>query len=135
MALARECYNLTAEEGEEDPCDFHILESEGQRAVVGPEIAMLDVAQLVGTQHVNIGSEAVPKFSKIGVYWDDDTISKVTELLHEYQDPFPTKFLELKVIVDDLGLVHITLKPDTKLIKQCPYLLKPKYKEKVREEI
>jgi len=43
-------------------------------------------------KQVNIGTEAEPKFAKIGDYWDDAMVDKVTELLHEYQDLFPTKF-------------------------------------------
>lgn len=40
---------------------------------------------------------------KIGDYWDDATVDKVVELLNEYQDLFPTKFLDLKGIIGDLG--------------------------------
>ena len=31
--------------------------------------------------------------------------------------------------------MHITLKPDVRLVKQQPYQLNPKYKQKVKEEI
>lgn len=62
-------------------------------------------------------------------------VGKVVELLHEYQDLFPTKFSKLKGMVGDLGVMKINLKPDAKMIKQCPYRLNPKYKEKVREEL
>ena len=87
---------------------------------------MPNVAQIVRTQQVNIGSEAEPKISKIGDYWDDDIVSEVTELLHEYQDLFPTKISKLKGIVGDLGVMHITLKLDVKVVKKCPYRLNPK---------
>ena len=60
---------------------------------------------------------------------------KVAELLRKYHDLFPTKFMDLKGIIRDLGVMKITLKPDAKLVKQCPYWLTPKYKEKVREEL
>ena len=62
-------------------------------------------------------------------------VDKVTELLREYQDLFPTKITDLKGIVGNLGMMKITLKPDTKLVKQRPYYLNPKYKEKVRDEL
>jgi len=62
-------------------------------------------------------------------------INKVTEFLCEYQDFFPTKFTELKGIVGDLGFMKITLKPEVKLVKQRPYCLNPKYKEKVYLEL
>ena len=60
-------------------------------------------------------------------------VGKVAELLTEYQELFPTKFSELKEIVGDLGVMKITLKPDARLVKQCPYRLNPKYKQKVKE--
>ena len=72
---------------------------------------------------------------KIGDYWDDATVDKVVELLCEYQDIFPTKFSNLKGIIGDLGMMKITLKLDMKPIKQRPYRLNPKYKEKVCLEL
>ena len=75
------------------------------------------------------------KFSNIGDYWDDETISKITKLLHEYQDLFPTKFLEMKGIIGDLGVMRIPLKADDKPSKKSPYRMNPKYKEKVKVEI
>ena len=68
-------------------------------------------------------------------YWDEETVSKVTQLLHEYQDLFSTKFLEMKGILGDIGVIKIPLKPDAKPMKQRPYRLNPKYKEKVRMEL
>ena len=41
---------------------------------------------------VNIGSPENPKFANIGDYWDEETVVKITDLLHEYQDLFPTNF-------------------------------------------
>ena len=70
------------------------------------------------TKQVNIGTEAEPKFTKIGDYWDNTTVDKVTKLLCEYQDLFPTKFMELKGIIEDLGFIKIMLKPDAKPVKQ-----------------
>lgn len=48
---------------------------------------------------------------------------------------FPTEFLDLKGIVGDLGVMKITLRPDVKPVKQRPYHLNPKYKEKVCKEL
>ena len=62
-------------------------------------------------------------------------VDKVTELLTEYQNLFPTKITDLKGIVGDLGMMKITLKPDVKLVKQRPYRLNLKYKEKVCVEL
>ena len=71
----------------------------------------------------------------LGDYWDDAMVDKVTELLHEYQDLFPTKITDLKGIIGDLGIMRITLKLDVKPYKQRPYRLNPKYKEKVCVEL
>ena len=62
-------------------------------------------------------------------------VSKVTELLHVYQDLFSTKFSEMKGILGDIGVIKIPLKPDTNPVKQRPYRMNPKYKEKVRMEL
>jgi len=62
-------------------------------------------------------------------------VDKVAKLLREYQDLFPTKITDLKGIIGDLGMMKITLKPDAKPVKQQPYRLNPKYKEKVRKEL
>ena len=70
----------------------------------------------------------------IGDYWDDAMVDKVAELLHEYQDFFPTKFMDLKGIIGDLGVMKITLIPNVEPVKKRPYRLNLKYKEKVRLE-
>ena len=84
---------------------------------------------------VNIGTKEKPKFMKIGEYWGDTTVDKVVELLHEYEDIFPTKFSYLNGIIGDLVVMKITLNPKVKPIKQRPYRLNPKYKEKVHREL
>lgn len=84
---------------------------------------------------MNIGSDKEPKFADIGYYWDEEIVSKVTKLLHEYQELFPTKFSDMKGIIGDLGVMKITLKPNLKSFKQRPYRLNLKYKEKVKEKL
>lgn len=121
------------EEEEDDPRKIDIPKAEGQCNVEGPKIKNPNVIDPLKTSQENIRSNVEPKFANIGDYWDDDTVDKVAELLHEYQDLFPTKFLDLKVIVGDLGTMKITLKPDAKSVKQRPYRVNPKYKEKVRK--
>ena len=93
------------------------------------------MTQPLKTRQVNIGSEEMPKYATIGDYWDEEMVSKVTELLHEYQDLFPMKFSEMKGILGDIGVIKIPLKADVKPVKQRPYRLNPKYKEKVRMEL
>ena len=41
----------------------------------------------------------------------------------------------MKGIVGDLGEMKIALKPDVRPVKQWPYRLKPRYKEKVKVEL
>ena len=53
-------------------------------------------------------------------------VSKITELLHEFQDLFPTNFSEMKGIVGDLGEIKIPMKPDAKPIKKRLYRLNPR---------
>lgn len=84
---------------------------------------------------MNTGSNAQPTFSKICDNWDEDKVDKIIELLHEHQDLFPSKFSNLKGIVGELGIMKITLNLDTRLVKQCPYQLNTKYKEKVHKEL
>jgi hypothetical protein len=39
---------------------------------------------------VNIGTTENPKMESIGDYWDEQTIERITKLLCEYNDLFPT---------------------------------------------
>jgi hypothetical protein len=84
---------------------------------------------------VNIGTDQTPKLANVGDYWDDANISKITELLHEYQDLFPTKFTDMKGIKGPMGEMNISLKEDTRPIEQRPYRMNPKYKQKVNIEL
>ena len=68
-----------------------------------------------------IGSQENPKFANIKYYWDEETMGKIIDLLHEFQDLFPTKFSEMKGIVGYLGEMKIPLSPDAKLVRQRPY--------------
>ena len=70
---------------------------------------------------VNIGSDENPKFANIGDYWDEETMAKITDLLHEFQDLFPMRFSEMKGILGDMGEMKIPLKPDAKPMQQRPY--------------
>ena len=79
--------------------------------------------------------EAEPKLANIGDHWVDAIVDNITELLRKYQDLFPTKILDLKGIIWDLGVMKITLKLDAKTMKKIPYCLNPKYKERVCLEL
>ena len=62
-------------------------------------------------------------------------MAKITYLLHELQDLFPTKFFEMKGILGDLGEMKIPFKPDAKSVRQRPHRLNPQYKERVKAEM
>ena len=111
------CHNLSMEECDKDPRNVSIPESEGKRAIYRPPLQTVDVTKPLKLREFNIGMEEQPKLAKIGDYWDDDTIGRFVELLKEYQDLFPTKFLELKGITGDLGVMRITLKLDARPAK------------------
>ena len=44
-------------------------------------------------------------------------MAKITDLLHEFQDLFPTNFSEMKGILEDLGEMKIPLELDAKPVK------------------
>lgn len=108
---------MTTEEEDEDLRNINTPESKGHREVKGPQIEKLNISAPLKKKQVKIGTEVEPKFTNIRDYWDDAILDKVVELLCEYQDLFPTKFSNLKGIVDDLGIMKITLKLDAKPIK------------------
>ena len=91
-----------------------------------------EVTKQVKTKKVNIGIDANPKMASIGDYLDDETVGHIANLLREYEDLFLTKFTEMKGILGDLGVMKIPLKEGAKPVKQHPYRLNPKYKEKVK---
>ena len=52
-------------------------------------------------------------------------MENIIDLLHEFQDLFPRKLLEMKGILGDLREMKIPLKVDAKLVRQRPYSLNP----------
>jgi len=140
MQHALACYKLAVEGGDGESDDeelrhLEIEETKGEREVQGPELLIPDVTQPLQIKKVNIGTTKQPKFSNVGDYWDDETVSKITELLREYQELFPTKFSEMNCIIGDLGVMKMPLRPYAKPCKQRPYRMNPKYKEKVQAKI
>jgi hypothetical protein len=84
---------------------------------------------------VNIGIVENPKMANIGDYWDEQTVESITDLLHEYSDMFPTKFIEIKGIAGELGEMKIPLRAEARIIRQQPYRLNPIYKKKLKAKI
>ena len=109
-ANAVECYNLAIDE-DDDLHNINIPESEGHCKVHGPAVEALEVTQPLKTWTINIGSEENPKYATIGDYWDDKMVSKVTQILHEYQDLSLTGFSKMKgiteVVEDILSWVEV----------------------------
>jgi len=79
-----ECYKLEEVKSEDmEPHEVHIQETKGERAPTGLEISC-SYYEPLKTIKVNIGTTEVPKFACIGDYWDEQTMCKLTDLLHEY---------------------------------------------------
>jgi hypothetical protein len=130
------CFHVQEEAPyEDDPHDIQIVEEEGERAVEGPPIESKVIAVPIKVKKVNIGTVEEPKMANIGDYWDEQTMENIIELLHEYNDLFPTKFIEMKGIAGELGEMKIPLRPEARSIRQRPYRLNPIYKQKVKDEI
>jgi hypothetical protein len=128
------CYHINADE-DDDLRKVNIVETKGHRNVEGPGVELPFIGQLIKINKFNIGTEETPKLAIVVDYWDAAIIDKITDLLHEYQDLFPTKFNDMKGIKGPMGEMIIPLKLDAKPVKQRPYKLNLKYKEKVKIEL
>ena len=97
------------EPDEDDLWDTNILEYEGTCVVEGLGISSNQFLNRLKTKKVNVGSWENPNFINIGYYLDDETIGKITDLMHEFQDLLPTKLSNMKGIVEDLEEMKIPL--------------------------
>ena len=77
------CYNLSGDP-DDDPTNINIPESKGSREVEGSNISSEQFTNPLKIKKVDIGLEDNPKFSNIGDYWDEETVVKITNLLHEF---------------------------------------------------
>ena len=93
-----------------------------------PDIPTDPMNQPLKIRIVNIGTKENKKFASVGDYWDEETMAKITDILHEFQDLFPTELSEMKGILGDLGEMKIPLNPDAKPARQRPYHLNTRYK-------
>ena len=64
----------------------------------GPPLESEVIVATIKVKKVNIGTVENPKMANIGDYWDEQIVESITELLHEYNDLFPTTFTEMKGI-------------------------------------
>ena len=93
MQSMMDYYNIYGEIKDHDElCNINIPETEGSRDVTSPDVPTDPMTQPLKIKKVNIGTKENPKFSNIGDYWDEETMAKIIYLLHEFQDPFSTKF-------------------------------------------
>ena len=126
MQWMLECYNISGKlEDDDELQNINILETEGGHDVIALDVPTDPMTQPLNIKKVNVGTEENLKFASVGDYWDEETMTKITDLLHEFQDMFPTKFSEMKGILGDLGEMKIPLKLDAKLVRQRPYHLNP----------
>ena len=79
LEIALECYNLATDEDDE-PCNINIPESKGTREIQGPELEIPEITEKVKSKQINIETEADPKFSYIGDYWDEETVGNIVDL-------------------------------------------------------
>jgi hypothetical protein len=110
------CYNINVDE-DHDPKKVNIIETEGQRDIEGPRVELPFIGQPIKIKKFNIGTEKTLKLANVGDYWDVATIDKITELLRECQDLFPTKFTDMKGIKGPVGKLKIPLKPYVRPVK------------------
>jgi hypothetical protein len=127
------CDHVHEEELDEyDPHNIQITEIEGEREVEGPSLESESFSMPIKVKKVNNGTNDNPKMASIGDYWDEQKIERITELLQEYNDLFPTTFTEMKGIVGELGKMKIPLKPEARSFRRTPYRLNLIYKQKVK---
>jgi hypothetical protein len=103
--------------------------------VEGPSLESEAFVAPIKVKKFNIGMNDNPKMASIGDYWDEQTLERITELLHKYNDMFPTTFIEMKGIARELGEMNIPLKPEARPGRQRPYRMNLVYKKKVKPEI
>ncbi|KAH9319496.1 hypothetical protein KI387_021265, partial [Taxus chinensis] len=87
------------------------------------------------TNKVNIGSEEEPKEAIIEGYWSEKEVSKIIDLLREFEDLFLRRYHELKGIHNSLGDMRIKLKEGVHPVQKRPYQMNPNLHVKVKEEI
>ena len=110
-----ECYNVSGEPQDDDELwNINIPEIEGSRDVAMPDVPTGPMSHSLKIRKVNIGTKENPKFSSVWDYWDEETMERIIDLQHEFQDLFSTKFSEMKGILGDFEEMKIPPKPDVK---------------------
>jgi hypothetical protein len=60
--------------------------------VEGPSLESKVFTVPINVKKVNIGTNDNPKMASIRDYLGEQTVERITKLLHEYGDMFPTNF-------------------------------------------
>jgi hypothetical protein len=102
---------------EDDPHDIQIKEAEGERELEGPNLESKVIVAMIKVKKFNIRTIENPKIGSTGDYWDEKTLESIIELLHEYNDMFPTTFTKMKGIVGELGEMKIPLRDEARPIR------------------
>jgi hypothetical protein len=130
------CYHVAEDTPEEDDtCNIQITNIEGEQEVERPYLELEEIVTPIKVKKFNIGKKENPKMERIGDYWDEQTLERITELLREYSDLFLATFIEIKRIAGDLGEMKIPLKRDARPIRQRPYRLNPVYKKMMKAKL
>ena len=108
---------------EDDLHNIQITYIEGEREVEGPYLESKVFVAPIKVKKFNIGTNDNPKMESIGDNWDEKIVERVTELLREYSDLFPTTFTHMKGIVGEIGEMKIHLKPKARPVRKRPYIL------------
>ena len=87
MEYTLACYKLATDGGDGESDEeylrhLEIKETEGDCEIHGPELQIPDAAKPLKIKKVNIGSKEHPKFSNVGDYWGNETISKVMGMFY-----------------------------------------------------
>jgi hypothetical protein len=64
--------------------------------VEGPYLDSEVFVTPIKVKKVNIGTNDNPKLTSIEDYWDEQIVERITDLLCEYSELFPTTFKEIK---------------------------------------
>ncbi len=83
----------------------------------------------------NISSDDWPKLAKIGDYWSEQQMTKIVDLLKEFQDVFARDYKDLRGLVQEMGHIKINLIVGTWPVRKGPYKIVHKYKDIMKQEI
>ena len=72
----------------DDPWSINIPETEESWDVAAPDVLTDLMNQPLKIRKIKIGTEGNPKFENVGDYQDEETMEKIIDLLHEFQDFF-----------------------------------------------